>query len=93
MSLDFTRDGNTLAASAQDGTLSFWDVSGGVDSSFMACLSKDLGLRPLVVHFDNGWNSELAVGNIEQLVTRLGLHLETFVMDWDEFRDARIACG
>lgn len=62
-------------------------LSGGVDSSYLAYLAKELGLRPLVVHFDNGWNSELAVSNIEQLVSRLGYDLETFVMDWDEFRD------
>lgn len=62
-------------------------LSGGVDSSYMAWLAKDWGLRPLVVHFDNGWNSELAVKNIEEIVTRLGFDLETLVMDWEEFRD------
>lgn len=62
-------------------------LSGGVDSSYMARLAKDWGLRPLVVHFDNGWNSELAVKNIEEIITRLGFDLETLVMDWEEFRD------
>lgn len=62
-------------------------LSGGVDSSFVAVLAKQFGLRPLVVHFDNGWNSELAVQNIEQLVRRLSFDLQTFVMDWPEFRD------
>jgi asparagine synthetase B (glutamine-hydrolysing) len=66
-------------------------LSGGVDSSYMAYLAKDWGLRPLVVHFDNGWNSELAVRNIEEIVNRLGLDLETLVMDWDEFRDLQRA--
>ncbi len=66
-------------------------LSGGVDSSYLAGLAKTLGLRPLAVHFDNGWNTELAVSNIEQLVTRLGYDLETFVMDWDEFRDLQRA--
>lgn len=66
-------------------------LSGGVDSSYLAWLAKDLGLRPLVVHFDNGWNSELAVSNIEKLVSNLGYDLETFVMDWDEFRDLQRA--
>ena len=66
-------------------------LSGGVDSSYLAWLAKQLGLRPLIVHFDNGWNSELAVGNIEQLVSRLGYNLETFVMDWEEFRDVQRA--
>lgn len=62
-------------------------LSGGVDSSYMAYLAKQYDLRPLVVHFDNGWNSELAVKNIEELVTRLGFDLQTLVMDWEEFRD------
>ena len=47
-------------------------VSGGVDSSYVAYLVNQLGLRPLAVHVDNGWNSELAVKNIEQLCTKLG---------------------
>jgi N-acetyl sugar amidotransferase len=62
-------------------------LSGGVDSSFLAHLSCDLGLRPLVVHFDNGWNNELAVSNIEKIVRKLNLDLHTFVMDWVEFKD------
>jgi N-acetyl sugar amidotransferase len=62
-------------------------LSGGVDSSYVAYQAVKLGLRPLAVHFDNGWNSELAVRNIEQVVKRLGLDLQTFVIDWEEFRD------
>jgi N-acetyl sugar amidotransferase len=62
-------------------------LSGGVDSSYMAHLAVEFGLRPLIVHFDNGWNSELAVSNIENLVKALKLDLHTFVMDWPEFRD------
>jgi len=62
-------------------------LSGGVDSSYVAYQAARLGLKPLAVHFDNGWNSELAVKNIEQIVTRLGLDLQTFVIDWEEFRD------
>src|SRR5690554_5272651 len=41
-------------------------VSGGVDSTYVAYLTKQLGLKPLAIHFDNGWNSELAVSNIEK---------------------------
>lgn len=66
-------------------------LSGGVDSSYMIYLAHNLGLRPLVVHFDNGWNSELAVFNIERLVNKYGYDLETFVMPWDEFRDVQRA--
>lgn len=62
-------------------------LSGGVDSSYMAYLAKKWDLRPLVVHFDNGWNNELAVHNIERMLSSLGFPLRTFVMDWTEFRD------
>lgn len=66
-------------------------LSGGVDSSYMAWLAKEWGLRPLVLHFDNGWNDELAVANIETIVKKLGFRLETFVMNWPEFRDLQRA--
>ncbi len=66
-------------------------VSGGVDSTYVAWLVKDLGLRPLAVHLDNGWNSELAVKNIENVLARLGIDLHTHVIDWQEFRDLQLA--
>jgi N-acetyl sugar amidotransferase len=62
-------------------------VSGGVDSTYVVYLAKKLGLRPLAVHFDNGWNTELAVSNIERVLKTLGVDLHTFVVDWDEFKD------
>jgi len=66
-------------------------LSGGVDSTYVAYLAKQLGLRPLAVHFDNGWNSELAVMNIENIITKLGFDLFTYVIDWNEFKDIQIA--
>jgi len=66
-------------------------VSGGVDSTYLAYLAKINNLRTLLVHFDNGWNSELAVKNIENIVTKLGFDLETYVINWDEFRDIQLA--
>jgi len=66
-------------------------VSGGVDSTYLTFLAKELGLRPLVVHFDNGWNSELAVKNIENIISRLGFDLFTLVVDWKEFRDLQLS--
>jgi N-acetyl sugar amidotransferase len=66
-------------------------VSGGVDSTYLTYMLKQFGLRVLVVHLDNGWNSELAVKNIENIVTRLGLDLYTKVLDWDEFRRLQVA--
>ena len=66
-------------------------VSGGVDSTFIAYLVKKAGLRPLVVHFDNGWNSEIAVKNIENIINYLNADLYTLVVDWEEFRDLQRA--
>ena len=66
-------------------------VSGGLDSTYVAWVVKDLGLRPLAVHLDNGWNSELAVANIEKTLNGLGIDLFTHVIDWEEFRDLQIS--
>lgn len=66
-------------------------LSGGVDSSYVAYTAKRLGLRPLAVHFDSGWNSELAVNNIENIVKKLGIDLHTHVVDWEEMRDLQLA--
>ncbi len=63
-------------------------VSGGVDSSYVAHLvTKVYGLRPLAVHLDNGWNTELATANVESLVKKLNIDLYTEVLRWSEFRD------
>lgn len=66
-------------------------VSGGVDSSYMVLQAVKLGLRPLAVHFDSGWNSELAVDNINNIITRLDLDLFTDVVDWREMRDLQLS--
>jgi len=66
-------------------------VSGGVDSTYVAWMVKDLGLRPLAVHLDNGWNSELAISNIKSVLKTLDIDLHTYVLDWEEFRDLQLA--
>ncbi len=66
-------------------------VSGGVDSTYVAYVVKKLGLCPLAVHMDNGWDSELAVKNIEETLKRLHIDLYTEVLDWQEFRDLQAA--
>jgi tRNA(Ile)-lysidine synthase TilS/MesJ len=67
-------------------------VSGGVDSSYVAYLAKEvMGLRPLLLHVDAGWNSQQAVHNIERLVDGLGLDLHTEVVDWREMQDLQLA--
>ena len=62
-------------------------ISGGVDSTFVAQKVKEVGLRPLAVHLDNGWNSEVAVSNIAKLLSKLNIDLYTHVIDWEEFKD------
>lgn len=66
-------------------------VSGGVDSSFVAYKVKELGLRPLAIHLDNGWDSELAVKNIELFLKKLDIDLYTYVIDWEEFKDLQLS--
>ena len=67
-------------------------MSGGVDSTYVAYkIVREYQLRPLAVHFDNGWDSELAVNNIENVVKRLGIDLYTWVVDWEEFKDLQLS--
>ncbi len=67
-------------------------ISGGVDSSYMLHLAvKEFGLRPLVFHVDGGWNSELAVHNINVLIDKLNLDLYTEVINWEEMKDFQLA--
>jgi N-acetyl sugar amidotransferase len=67
-------------------------LSGGVDSSFMLhIVVEEFGLRPLIFHVDGGWNSEVAVHNIQMLVEKLGLDLYTEVINWEEMRRLQLA--
>lgn len=67
-------------------------MSGGIDSSYLVYVAKKkLGLRPLVFHVDAGWNSQIAVNNIERIVDKLGLDLYTEVIDWEEMKDLQLS--
>lgn len=67
-------------------------LSGGVDSTYVAYIVKEeFGLRPLAVHLDNGWNSELSVVNMENIVKKLNIDLYTHVIDWEEFKDIQLS--
>ena len=71
---------------------SIMGLSGGLDSSYMLHkMVTEYGLRPLVFHVDGGWNSELAVHNINVLVDNLGLDLYTEVINWQEMRNFQLA--
>lgn len=66
-------------------------LSGGVDSSYLALKAREWGLRPLVVHVDAGWNSELAVQNIEQVIRSCDYELHTHVVNWDDMRELQLS--
>ena len=67
-------------------------VSGGLDSSYLLHVAvSEFGLRPLVFHVDGGWNTDLAVNNIQVLVDKLGLDLYTEVINWVEMQDFQLA--
>ena len=67
-------------------------MSGGIDSSYLLyVMVEKYGLRPLVFHVDAGWNSQIAVNNIERLVDGLGLDLYTEVINWEEIKDLQLA--
>lgn len=66
-------------------------LSGGTDSTYTLYRAYRLGLRPLAVHFDNGWNTAVAVHNIKVTLERLQLDLWTYVVDWEEFKDLQLS--
>jgi len=66
-------------------------LSGGIDSSYAAYIARQHGLRVLAVHMDNGWNSEEAVLNIKNIASKLHVEYESYVLDWEEFKDLQIA--
>ncbi len=66
-------------------------ISGGVDSSYLALKCYEWGLNPLLVLFDNGWNTEAANNNIQAICEKTNFDLYTYVVNWEEFKDLQIA--
>lgn len=66
-------------------------ISGGIDSCYAAYVVKNLGLRPLAVHMDNGWDSDTAAKNIKNVANTLGIDYQSVVLDWEEFRDLQLS--
>ena len=66
-------------------------MSGGIDSSYLAYLVTELGLRPLALHMDNGWNSKEAVKNIKNVCAKLNIDYSSHVLDWNEFKDIQLS--
>lgn len=65
-------------------------ISGGVDSCYVVHLAYSWGLKPLLIHMDNGWNSEIAVQNVKKMIDKLNLDYVSYVLDWKEFRDIQL---
>jgi N-acetyl sugar amidotransferase len=66
-------------------------LSGGLDSAYVLHLAMEHGLRPLVVHVDAGWNSDISVSNIRSLVNYYQLDLKTVIIEWEEMRRLQLA--
>lgn len=66
-------------------------VSGGVDITYLCLKAKEWGLRPLILHVDNGWDTELSTMNIENIIKKLGFDLYTYVIDWNELKDLQLS--
>jgi len=66
-------------------------ISGGADSCYVGYLLKKKGIRTLLVHMDNGWNSDDATLNIKNVAKKLGFDYQSYVLDWEEFRDIQLA--
>ena len=66
-------------------------VSGGRDSTYTLYLTKQLGLRPLAVHFNDGFGNPVAGENMKKAMQRLNIEMRTVTSDWKESRDLRIA--
>lgn len=65
-------------------------ISGGVDSCYTAYLCKKFGLRVLLMHMDNGWDSEISVKNIKNVAHKLGFEYNSYVLNWNEFREIQL---
>ena len=66
-------------------------LSGGTDSSFVVYHAWKLGLNPIIIHMDNGWNSKTSNHNINKILDRTGFDYKTLILDWEEFRDLQIS--
>ena len=66
-------------------------LSGGLDSSYLALKLYELGINPLVIHIDAGWNSELATSNIESIIKYCGYDLQTHVVNWVDMKNLQLA--
>ena len=66
-------------------------LSGGVDSSFVVFQAWKLGLNPIVIHMDNGWNSKTSNYNINKILEKTNFDYKTLILNWNEFKELQIS--
>tara|TARA_B100001173_G_scaffold312530_1_gene334413 strand:+ start:5571 stop:6680 length:1110 start_codon:yes stop_codon:yes gene_type:complete len=66
-------------------------LSGGTDSSFVVYQAWKLGLKPIIIHMDNGWNSKTSNHNISKILDKTNFDYKTLILDWEEFRNLQIS--
>ena len=66
-------------------------LSGGRDSTYILYLTKLFGLRPLAVHFNDGFGNPIAGKNIQKAINISDTDLRTITSDWRESKDIKIA--
>lgn len=60
-------------------------VSGGLDSSYLAYLGKQWGLKVLAVHIDDGFDSAISKRNLERLISATGFDYLVVTPDAEQF--------
>jgi 3'-phosphoadenosine 5'-phosphosulfate sulfotransferase (PAPS reductase)/FAD synthetase len=62
-------------------------ISGGIDSGMVAYLAKKHGPNVLLLHVDDGWNTDEAKHNVKTIVEKTGFDFEHIHVDEEEFGD------
>ncbi len=66
-------------------------LSGGTDSSFVVYKLWKMGIKPLIIHMDNGWNSKISNSNINKILEKTKFDYKTLILNWKEFKDLQIS--
>jgi tRNA(Ile)-lysidine synthase TilS/MesJ len=66
-------------------------LSGGLDSSYLTYLCHTRGLRVLVVHIDDGFDTEISRQNIKKLCNEAHVELRTVTPNTEQFNALTLA--
>ncbi len=67
-------------------------LSGGIDSTYCIYMAKQMGLRPLALHYDNGWVTDVAKKNIQKTVEKLNIDIREVGSDHEDIHRYHRAC-